>query len=83
MAFMLEATFLGIFVFGRDRVSDARYNRIEVAAVGLAGGPLAAPLTDPPGFFVHLSTTLAAVPVLFSNVDALVDPTLAIRRRDR
>ena len=49
----------------------------------LAGSPLAATLTDPPGFVVYLSTTLGAVPVLFSNVDALVDPTLAARRRDR
>jgi len=51
--------------------------------VGLAGGPLAATLTDPPGFVVYLRTTLAAVPVPFYDVDALVDPTLAARRRDR
>jgi cytochrome d ubiquinol oxidase subunit I len=35
MAFMLEATFLGIFVFGRDRVSDARY---MLSAVAVAAG---------------------------------------------
>ncbi|MFC7132441.1 MULTISPECIES: cytochrome ubiquinol oxidase subunit I [Salinibaculum] len=35
MAFMLEATFLGIFVFGRDRVSNALYFVSSVAvAVG-------------------------------------------------
>jgi len=51
--------------------------------VELAGSPLAATLTDPPGFVVYLRTMLAAVPVPFSNVDALVDPTLATRRRDR
>lgn len=34
MAFMLEATFLGIFVFGRDRVSDALYF-VAAVAVGL------------------------------------------------
>jgi cytochrome d ubiquinol oxidase subunit I len=31
MAFMLEATFLGIFVFGRERVSDALYFLSSVA----------------------------------------------------
>jgi cytochrome d ubiquinol oxidase subunit I len=31
MAFMLEATFLGIFVFGRDRVSDAFYFLSSIA----------------------------------------------------
>jgi cytochrome d ubiquinol oxidase subunit I len=35
MAFMLEATFLGIFVFGRDRVSDRMY---MVSAVAVALG---------------------------------------------
>ena len=49
--------------------------------MGLAGGPLAATLTDPPGFVVYIRTTLAAVPVLFYNVDALVDPSLATRRQ--
>ncbi|MCY4731685.1 cytochrome ubiquinol oxidase subunit I [Natronomonas gomsonensis] len=34
MAFMLEATFLGVFVFGRERVSDALY-MISAVAVGL------------------------------------------------
>ena len=34
MAFMLEATFLGIFVFGRDRVSDRLYF-VSSIAVGL------------------------------------------------
>ncbi|RBI59739.1 cytochrome ubiquinol oxidase subunit I [halophilic archaeon] len=34
MAFMLEATFLGIFVFGRDRVSDRLYFLSSIA-VGL------------------------------------------------
>jgi cytochrome d ubiquinol oxidase subunit I len=34
MAFMLEATFLGIFVFGRERVSDAVYFLSSIA-VGL------------------------------------------------
>ncbi|OLZ41489.1 cytochrome D oxidase subunit I [Natrinema saccharevitans] len=34
MAFMLEATFLGIFVFGRDRVGDVLY-MISAVAVGL------------------------------------------------
>jgi len=34
MAFMLEATFLGVFVFGRERVSDALYF-ISSVAVGL------------------------------------------------
>ncbi|QZP39476.1 cytochrome ubiquinol oxidase subunit I [Halobaculum magnesiiphilum] len=34
MAFMLEATFLGIFVFGRERVSDRLY-MISSVAVGL------------------------------------------------
>ncbi|WP_225336314.1 cytochrome ubiquinol oxidase subunit I [Halomicrobium urmianum] len=34
MAFMLEATFLGIFVFGRERVSDALYF-VSSVAVGL------------------------------------------------
>lgn len=34
MAFMLEATFLGIFVFGRERVSDALY-MVSAVAVGL------------------------------------------------
>ncbi|UPM44209.1 cytochrome ubiquinol oxidase subunit I [Halocatena salina] len=34
MAFMLEATFLGVFVFGRDRVSDRLYFLSSVA-VGL------------------------------------------------
>ena len=35
MAFMLEATFLGIFVFGRKRVGDALY---MVSAVAVAAG---------------------------------------------
>jgi cytochrome d ubiquinol oxidase subunit I len=35
MAFMLEATFLGVFVFGRERVSDALY---MVSAVAVALG---------------------------------------------
>jgi cytochrome d ubiquinol oxidase subunit I len=34
MAFMLEATFLGIFVFGRKRVSDALY-MVSAVAVGV------------------------------------------------
>jgi len=34
MAFMLEATFLGIFVFGRERVGDALYF-VSAVAVGL------------------------------------------------
>ncbi len=34
MAFMLEATFLGVFVFGRERVSDALYF-VSSVAVGL------------------------------------------------
>jgi cytochrome d ubiquinol oxidase subunit I len=34
MAFMLEATFLGVFVFGRDRVGDKLY-MISAVAVGL------------------------------------------------
>jgi cytochrome d ubiquinol oxidase subunit I len=34
MAFMLEATFLGIFVFGRERVGDVLY-MISAVAVGL------------------------------------------------
>jgi cytochrome d ubiquinol oxidase subunit I len=34
MAFMLEATFLGIFVFGRERVGDALY-MVSAVAVGL------------------------------------------------
>ncbi|WP_336021881.1 cytochrome ubiquinol oxidase subunit I [Halobellus salinisoli] len=34
MAFMLEATFLGVFVFGRERVGDALY-MISAVAVGL------------------------------------------------
>jgi cytochrome d ubiquinol oxidase subunit I len=34
MAFMLEATFLGIFVFGRDRVGDALY-MVSAVAVGV------------------------------------------------
>ncbi len=34
MAFMLEATFLGVFVFGRDRVSDRLY-LLSSVAVGL------------------------------------------------
>ncbi|MFB6196533.1 MAG: cytochrome ubiquinol oxidase subunit I [Haloplanus sp.] len=34
MAFMLEATFLGVFVFGRERVSDALY-LVSAVAVGL------------------------------------------------
>jgi len=34
MAFMLEATFLGIFVYGRDRVSDRMY-MLSAVAVGV------------------------------------------------
>ncbi|AZH25648.1 cytochrome ubiquinol oxidase subunit I [Haloplanus aerogenes] len=34
MAFMLEATFLGVFVFGRERVGDALY-MVSAVAVGL------------------------------------------------
>ncbi|ADE02521.1 MULTISPECIES: cytochrome ubiquinol oxidase subunit I [Haloferax] len=34
MAFMLEATFLGVFVFGREKVSDALY-MVSAVAVGL------------------------------------------------
>jgi len=34
MAFMLEATFLGVFVFGRERVSDALY-MVSALAVGV------------------------------------------------
>ena len=34
MAFMLEATFLGVFVFGREKVSDALY-MISAVAVGV------------------------------------------------
>ncbi|MFB6154821.1 MAG: cytochrome ubiquinol oxidase subunit I [Haloferacaceae archaeon] len=34
MAFMLEATFLGVFVFGRERVSDRLY-MVSAVAVGL------------------------------------------------
>ncbi|MFC4405978.1 cytochrome ubiquinol oxidase subunit I [Haloarchaeobius iranensis] len=34
MAFMLEATFLGVFVFGRDRVGDKLY-MVSAVAVGL------------------------------------------------
>ena len=35
MAFMLEATFLGVFLFGRERVSDAMY---FVSALAVAAG---------------------------------------------
>lgn len=44
----------------------------ELTVAAIAGGAVGSTLGGPPGFIVYLATTLAAVGILFHNVDELV-----------